>query len=76
MKTYGQCVCYMQDSFSQCQRHQSSVTSYGIKYYDPQSNISWAIPFNSCTPPMDDQQGKFNPWTQLSDNHRPWTDLN
>ena len=31
----------------------------------------WAIPFNSCTPPMDDQKGKFNPWTQFIGNYPP-----
>ena len=32
--------------------------------------------FNSCTPSMDDQQGKFNPWTQFDGNHPHWTVLN
>ena len=39
-------------------------------------DTNWAIPFNSYTPPMDDQQGKFNPWTQLNGNQPPWTALN
>ena len=26
--------------------------------------------------PMDDQQGKFDLWTQLNGNHTPWTALN
>ncbi len=29
----------------------------------PSFCMYWAIPFNKNTPPMDDQQGKFSPWT-------------
>ena len=38
--------------------------------------VNWAIQVNNSTPPMDDQQGKFNPWTQLNGNQPPWTALN
>ena len=34
-------------------------------------DLQWAILFNNCTPPVDEQRGKFNPWTQFNSNHSP-----
>ena len=38
--------------------HKMSSIEKGI---EGDINLYWAIPFNSCTPPMDEEEGRFDP---------------
>jgi hypothetical protein len=38
--------------------------------------LGYSINFNKNIPPMDDQQGKFSPWTKLMAVIPPWTVVN
>ena len=42
----------------------SSTMTMKVQYLCFKIILQWPIPFNSCTPDMDDQKGKFNPWTR------------